>query len=392
MRNLFIFAIIICAHVAHASTFVGNGGNAGDVELQVAINQIQATLQVISKKQDPEMRLCTCYQYTERPVCNQLARLSSEQVNYCAKVLQEKSGELLNILRDSSQLHFNWTSENIEVQEKSGLRGSDAVTNPKKRLITLNQENFVSMNPSDRIFLLTHELFHLVDLNGSLLADDKEYPPFKGDSGGRQFINSMASAVVIESYDYASLEAFGRPLQRSKSVSRNWLSASYFGSQNAVDGQSTYGLASSAGIEVSYRYQVNQWGVLASFSGTNAKKGILSATQLEETRSSVGLGAAYRLFPFGEPLTTLGQSHFVFAGKVELLKGKFKANDSFLTLEDEANSTSFSLSADYLLPFQNGIWGSVHAAYAAHRLNYEQFNLKYSPNTFSLGLGAIYAF
>lgn len=377
-----------------AWTFVGNGGNAGDVELQVALNQIQSTLKLIEgTKTDPELKLCTCYEkYKEQPVCTHLAPLSPTQVEFCANVILTKGPEILKVLSSSDNVRFSWTSENIEVTEKSGPRGAQAVTNQDAKTITINQNSFLAMNPSERVFLIAHELFHLVKLDGKYMADDVEYPNFPGANGGRQLINSLASSILIESYDYGTFQQQRSHIDRSLGNKTHWLSLGGVGANPGVEQKNAFQTDKPAGYKATYRYQFNQWGGLLEYQSTRSSKNILTATTVEEVRQEISLGLTYRYFPFSEPLTFLGQSHFIFAAKAKQTNARLKATDASTAIEQEVSMTSPALAAAYYLPGVNGLWLFFDAEYAMTPLNFEKFNLKYSNNNINMTLGISYGF
>lgn len=390
----FIFLILSLHLRATASTFVGNGGNAGDIELQVAINQIKATLKLIQENAgEPDLKLCTCYErFKEQPVCNNLTPLKKEQVQYCSEQILKNTAKLIDLLEDNRNLQFSWTNKNIQVKEKEGLRGADAVTDASSKTITINQDNFISLKPSQRIFLIAHELFHLIKVNDSYFADDEEYPHFSGRNGGRTLINAMASAITVESYDYGTFTTYGRPLSRSQNIKSHWISTSAISQAASATQPSAYEQKSLSGLTLGYRYQFNQWGVVFNYASAQAKKGILTASNVEEKRDWLGIGASYRWFPFVEPLTFLGQSHFVFTAAAEFMTGKVSLSDSFIGLDESVSSNSWSVGGNYFIPFSRGLWGFLSLDYSAHQLNFQKFNLAYSSGSTTLGLGVAYAF
>ena len=48
-----------------AGTFVGNGGNAGDLELKVALKQLEASLKAISESESQD-EFCLCNEFLSR--------------------------------------------------------------------------------------------------------------------------------------------------------------------------------------------------------------------------------------------------------------------------------------------------------------------------------------
>lgn len=56
MKPILVISIFMSLSLAKASTFVGNGGNAGDVELEVTLSQITSTLIISSVRQKTKMK------------------------------------------------------------------------------------------------------------------------------------------------------------------------------------------------------------------------------------------------------------------------------------------------------------------------------------------------
>ena len=82
LLNIFLVSTV------HASTFVGNGGNAGDIELQVALDQIQQTLNLLIKNSDDKRSLLDiafeCGFYDHSHLVNEIKRntgLAPTQIN-----------------------------------------------------------------------------------------------------------------------------------------------------------------------------------------------------------------------------------------------------------------------------------------------------------------------
>lgn len=400
MKSILILAVLLMTSVnSWASSFVGNGGNIGDVELEVAIRQLTSTLNQIAKPEDnSQTKLCTCYsEFEGRASCKALKQLNDQQVNFCATFLNKKAQEMSSLLSQRSHVSFNWTQKSIEVTENGRIREADAVTDPETKKITLNQTRFLSMNPSERTFLIAHEIFHLAQLDGKYLSDQGSIGPFAGMDGGRQFINSMSTSIVVESYRLGTFEKFNKILYRSQAIKPLWIN---FGLQSLMipsNSGNPYLIDNSSGAQLGIRYQFSDWGVLLDYSLTEGQKDILSTTKGKEQRQIIGMGIGYRWFPFEDPTTFAGQTHLLFTLKFEQLQATYKLSDPYVSSEERANSEAVALGANYFIPLRRDFWLYAGMGYSNHQYEFAQLksldtNAQYKNNNVSFTLGASYAF
>lgn len=398
MRELLFFLIMCLLQNAVASTFVGNGGNAGDIELQITLGQIQKGFEFINRDKDagPE-KLCICSQgFSGRPICDVLKQLTEDQVLYCSKVIRMKAEDLARVVGKKDQLKLQWTNKEIEVEELGALRGADAVTNQQEQSITIKQDRFLQMNESEKVFLLAHELFHLTSLQGALLKDEGAIGPFKSKDGGRQLLNAMAATLVVLSDEYGVFRSNESTLKRSKSYVQNWLTLGLVGVSTPNDPTTALDIERASGFQLGYRYQVNSdFGVVLDFQNLNGEKKILSTAMAKENRRIFSLGGAYRWFPFSNPLSFSGQSHFVMAATLDLHSGSYEVSDPSIGTSASSSSTGYTFACKYFIPFQSGFWGHAGIAYSGLNYRYNldnQMNLDYKNNGTSLALGVSYGF
>ena len=106
-----ILSLTLTLLEARASTFVGNGGGAGDVELSVTRQQVEETFIAIRKHADDEdQEYCRCNKYFEgRSVCQPLNALTDNQRKFCSKNLVGQAPAILKLLADDSPLKIGWT-------------------------------------------------------------------------------------------------------------------------------------------------------------------------------------------------------------------------------------------------------------------------------------------
>lgn len=398
MRIFILTLTVLLTQQAWSSTFVGNGGNAGDIELQMTLGQVQESLSFINRDKDVQARkLCVCTEaYEGRPICDMLKKLNEEQVRFCASYIESKAAELEHLVATKERVSFSWTHQEIEVQEAGSLRGADAVTNPKNMSMTLNQKRFLEMDENERVFLISHELFHLTSNQGETLSDEGPIGPFKGADGGRKFINAMAATVVMAANDYQVFDSYRSIERRSKGYKKNWLTLSIAGVSRENDTNTVFDIESTSGAQLGFRYQwTHELGVLAQLSRLSGTKSILNATEATETKSILSVGAAYRWFPFSNPLTFSGQSHFVLSGTVDVMKAKYEIKDQNIGTTADASSMGYTLSCNYFIPFKSGMWAyaGVGYSYMPYSFNIDnQVTLEYKPAGTTFALGASYGF
>ncbi|MGZ3805891.1 MAG: hypothetical protein ACXVB4_16870 [Pseudobdellovibrionaceae bacterium] len=398
MKIFIFFLTLACVQQSTASTFVGNGGNAGDIELQMTLGQLQKSLEYIERDKDvAEQNLCVCpSRFEGRPLCDFLNHLNSEQVRFCSKYLRLKAADMARMVDQKSELNFSWTHQEIEVQEEGKLRGADAVTDVKNASITINQKRFLDMDENERVFLLGHELFHLTTFQGKPLQDEGEIGPYKGSDGGRQFINAMAATVVLQANEYDVFKTYESAEKRSKSYKKHWLTLGYESLSTENDTETAFDIMQVNGGQIEYRYQwTPKIGLLARYSSLKGNKGILSSIQATENRNILGLGMAYRWFPFSNPLTHWGQSHFVFSGSFNFLSANYELHDASTGTTANATAMGYALACNYYIPFDSGFWGYGGVGYSNlhHSFNLDnQVTLNYKNNGTNFVLGVSYGF
>lgn len=398
MKIFILTLVLLFTRPGSASTFVGNGGNAGDIELQMTLGQVKESLYYTDRDKDVEGRnLCVCTQRFEgRPLCDILKQLNQEQVRFCSRYLELKAGDLSRLLSVKDQLSFSWTHEQIEVQDGSQRRGADAVTNPKNMSMTLNQKRFLEMDEDERVFLISHELFHLTSYQGNTLSDDGDIGPFNGVDGGRKFINTMAATVVMQAHEYSVFSSYREAEQRSKGYKKTWVNVAYAGITTPNDTSTAFDVEKTSGGQLGVRYQwTHELGVLAQFSNLNGNKTILSTSEAKETRRILSLGGAYRWFPFSNPLKFSGQSHFVFTGTVDFLDARYELQDPTIGTTANTTSTGHTLACNYFIPFNSGLWAYAGIGYSSLHYSFNldnQVNLEYKNNGTTFALGASYGF
>ncbi len=388
MKKL-ILIFLLGSLQSNASTFVGNGGHAGDIEAQVAFKIIQETLRQIHENSSAGDKLCVCFPDLEgHSICDTLKKLNESQGKYCSQQLRENAAGLLLTTQKISSQGFLFTRDRIQVESrKSKYRDADAVANFHQQTLILNQDRFTQMQDYEKVFLLVHELGHLHSWKGESIKDDQSLGPFTGDEGGRQFLNSVAAAVTMQALEYRTFNNYKDILERSQGHKVHWLELSSRGTENK---KVQLGVNKTTGSSFSYRYQFSEpWGVSFHLANQNGSQGHLTSTTAKEFVSAQGVLLSYRLFPFKDPLRYFGQSHFIFSAGLEDLGGRYEVTDTYTPAEARANSLSWSVGASYYLPIKYNFWVTFNWSKQGHDYSYKipfrSIDVK-SDSTFNLGV------
>lgn len=395
LQMICVFVFLVQA--SYASTFIGNGGNAGDIELQITFSQLSRTLSEISSLgEDNQGVLCRCQDVMNaHKMCDSLSSLDQRQVYYCGDTLSAKAKEMEQLLNSKQGVQVVWTSELMSVNESSGIRDADAVANQQQNKIYLNRDQFLSLRDYERIYLLAHELGHLVQIEKKYLRDDDKVGPFKQDDGARRLLNSMAAAITMKSITNGQVGHYVQSIALSKNYKTNWLSVSLV-QQSQADASTKftpYSVDRYGGLSAAYRYQLNQQhGVSTTLKVIDGKADIFTSTKATRRSSLLSLQYNYRLFPFSDPMSTFGQSHFVLGIGYEAGSHELKLADDHSDITEKVSSGSPIASVQYFIPFDSGVWFQAGAAVTAHNYKFEEIGYKTEKVQSSLNLGASYGF
>lgn len=388
-----IFVILVGIPTSLASTFVGNGGNAGDVELMVTVRQIRSSLQSFSQEEGGR-DLCECAMtFENHRICEGLNELSEDQAKFCTGVLKKNAGPLFELIKDDRRVRFTWTHESISVKEGDDVRAADAVTNASKKTVTLNQERFLDLSPSERVFLLSHELFHLSKWEGNHLKDRGTIGPFTSPSGQRKLINAMAGATVMQVDRQNHFKRYQKVLDRPQGWKKHWIDFK-IGTEHATGGttNNTYYLDRGSLSGFSYRYHWSAYGLVVQSSLTDNSDKVLTSIEVTERIKTLGAGLSYRYFPGKDPLTMWGQAYLVGSVMLEQLSSTQDVSDPFVGLTSQDSSLGLALECNYYIPAKWGLWGFGGAKLSYHNYEHPDFGLKYESLRYSLNLGVSYGF
>lgn len=398
IRALF-FALIstplsLFVGAAHASTFVGNGGNAGDVEWLVTLKQISVGYETIATNNPDDETLCTCSgSYTNSSICDALNSLTKPQRLYCGATLKQLLPQLRPLVRDPNTVHVTWTTDSIDVLEDGRRRNVDAVTDRTRGTVTMNNERFREMNPSERVFLIAHELTHLTSLNGAPVVDEGAIGPFMKE---RDLVNAMAAAVVIQADNGDAFKRYSSALSRPQGWRENWIEYRVYGAH--LQPQSIYAVDDYNMQSIRFTHFFSAIGVNLEYIDMHGARTVLGSVNETEKAHSVNAGLSYRWFPFKDPLTAFGQSHFVLNADVDFVHGDYSLSDGYNNESASSSRVGFSGGLRYDFPLVWGLWIGLAETYESqagpYTLSGPGFNLEIPSQTnfFATSIGVSYAF
>ena len=398
MISIIGLAISLAAALpVRANSYVGSGGSEGDVELLVTLMQIKESFEVISTKGRDKTSLCECNKTFEgRGVCEPLKALNEPQIKFCHDTLNEQASQMVKLIDHREDINIRWTNSPIEVFEEGGhKRAADAVASRSPREIVINLKRFLELKQPERVLLLTHELFHLTDLNGHPLTDVGAVGPFTGEQGSRHLVDAMAAAASVSVGVFPKdIQRYRAKLSRSQAWRSNWFTLDLGGASAQSDQSSNFAVNSYTRTQLAYRYQWNHWGIMGEWRSETNDKTVLDTIKVNENLSILGAGVTYRLFPAADPLTFFGQSHFLFHALAEHIQADYKFNDGYTGASDSTSVFGANVGATYYLPLFWGFWLDAGVAYEIHPYKYTNplVKLNYNQNIFSEYIGVSYAF
>jgi len=337
--------------------------------------------------------------YARSPLCEPLKALNPAQVKYCGEGMIAQAPAILKLVGERGVVRVRWTDSSIEVMENGQTRAAEAVANRKTGEITVNQTAFRSMQPAERVFLLTHELMHFTEVRGQALTDKGALGPFAGEDGSRDYINAVAAAVSVLQGAYPKqIKSYRAKLHRSQAWKNFWLTAELGSSFMDRKPGTNYGFNNYLRAGLQARYQWSNLGVFLGYRNLHQDKRLLDTIQLKEEINIFSLGATYRIFFANDPLTFSGQMHLLVKAAAEYVRSDYKLTEEVpsagYTLEDtaHANVLGAMVGVEYFIPLFWGLWTNLGVSYEYHPYELKTFALNYDRNNFSAYGGLSYAF
>ncbi|MFK7826317.1 MAG: hypothetical protein AB8G05_19375 [Oligoflexales bacterium] len=214
MNKLLIVVVFNCfCLTSYASTFVDNGGTIYEAELRVALKQTKSAVREIEYYKQNE--LAKCSESQQGKFCQYLDGLSKKE----RRIVQQLLSKHYNAMRKRiKSVKITLTGESIKHARAHGpWRKVQAGANPKSNSIIINQEDFVSLSPAERVMLLVHELGHLIKINGRYIRDDDKLDGMRG----RELLDAMGASVALLGMDTSIVPLKSESLE-SKAYKDHW--------------------------------------------------------------------------------------------------------------------------------------------------------------------------
>ena len=106
----------------------------------------------------------------------------------------------------------------------------------------------------------------------------------------------------------------------------------------------------------------------------------------------MGIGLSYKIFPFVDPLSFWGQSHFVLNATIEALTARYQIRDNFVLLEDTTTAKGVRLECNYYFPIRYNIWAYLGMAFLEQTYKFSNIGVDYDKNYSTTAIGVSYGF
>lgn len=376
------------SHIAEASTFIGNGGNTADLQLQVTLATIHRTADDLDTDTNV---LCRCpAEWTSGEMCESLRSLSKEEVLFCQKTLTNQAQALAEISAKSSPVVFRWSSEEIATSEVGGkVRDVDALVVSGKGQIVIQRDRFMSMTASQRVALLTHELFHILPIEGRQINDSEKVGPFQK---GMLLLDALGAAMVIESVETGVKDEL-RGLENISRSNKKWWIFLDWKALNSPEKSTNERLrdqksnATTLGFE--YRYQMIGLRLLFDDTRYSAAR---SSILVKETTYSSGAGLSFSGTPFDLYLSRW--SEVQLTGMIGAMFGtsEYEATDSATLLSDSSSLRTYLGQVQLMVPIYMGFWVNVGGEVRQVNAKYEKLNIRIDERQSAFSFGGSYGF
>lgn len=373
------------------STFIGNGGNTGDLELQISQNQIRDAAQTIMDN-DGDDGLCECAPvFAGHPVCETLNALTQNQRKFCADFVKSKAQEILSLVDRPDTLRIEWTEQDIDVDTQVGPRYAEGVADTKGSRITLNQPKFLNLNQYERVFILTHEYGHFLKVDGKYLTDEQTIGAFDSVNGGRQLLNAMGAAFATEASRTSSAKYYRSALLRSKGRSQFWFQLG-LGATNYDTSENNYQIARYTQSNLQFRWEPGRLGLNVRLKNADGAKTFFDDIKVTDHQFAAAVGLSYKFYLSSNPLSYWGQAHILPTLMLERLESRVGVKDPYIDEADKASSTGLTAGVNFFIPFRKGFWAFAGIDYNGHRLSYEKLDFKQDLGSISTTVGVSYGF
>jgi hypothetical protein len=395
--TLLFIAPLLTMQLSQASTFIGNGGQTGDIELAVTLRQVSGAIERIQSltKEFPEKKYCVCPEYyADHQLCEIINKLTEEQKNYCERFIKT---QLPKLERAAQATRFEWVPTAMVNRNSVGDRVVDAVARKDKNLIYIDQTRFVEISEYNRVFLLTHELFHMDTYEGAQLDDEDKIGPFKHQYGVRDLLNAAAAGITLTSIDETVFQDYTKYLNQSRPTKRHWVG--WMSSSSSVQDEKSTNFQTSMdrGSRFSYQYQfpsLFNFGLTAQVQTQSGEKTLLDTISIKEKRSTTAVGITFRYFIFNhlDPFAHFWSTFLQLEVLHERLNATFSMRDDSTNEESSVSSTSPSVRASLYFPMKHGFWLNTGLEFSQHKIYYPEFDYTLTSKSPTFFIGATYGF
>jgi hypothetical protein len=388
--NLFCSEILM-AKAVPSSTFVGNGGDAQDLDLGVTL----AVISNVSQSLDAGSKdtLCKCSdEWQENDICRVLRQLSSQEVKACQQILLTYGQQLSELAGRKSPVVYDWSYSDMSVRSQAqSQRGRpvDAVTQPQKKRIIINRSRFQAMPPSYRVALITHELFHLIPFEKGLLTDEEPAPPF---ASGRAMLNALGAAIAMEANERQVFKDFNelRDVSRAGKVHRLYLEGRNI-RHPEKSANSLLKSTNSGGTALGYIYQPGSLGLNISVE-TTGYSGSAFGIGISEKQAIYQLGVQYRFFPWNGYLSRWNELYVTTGFNAGFGTSYYKASSKYVDKSDKGSLLSIGGAAKMFIPLNRDLWITVGSEFRQLRYEYKTLRIKTIENQVVNTIGGAYGF
>lgn len=397
MKRILLFIPLI-ASLSFGSTFIGNGGQTGDVELAVSLRQVRGAVEHIQTlaKENPQQRFCICpIQYADHSLCEMIKKLNIDQQKYCEQFIVSQLSKL-NTAANATQ--FEWVETKSMVNSnKVGERVVDAVARKDKKMIYIDQKRFISIADTHRLFLLTHELYHMDNFDGRKLDDEDPIGPFTQEYGVRDLLNAAAAGVVLTSLDQSVFQSYSKYLKQSRSSNHHWVGLTWGRSAVEDSKKTNFDTQLSSSARFTYHYHPDfsyNFGLTLHMETSRATRALFSSTKITETRSVSAIGLSYRYFLMNhlDPFNHFWSTFLQFEILAEGMRGLVDLSDPYTSQESKATSNSAAARVSIYVPIKYDFWLNAGLDFSQHELYYQELDYKLVSKTPNFFFGVTYGF
>ncbi len=391
LRSLTASLFLLSASISEGATFVGNGGNAGDIELAITLNVIRDTNERLLNDQKS---LCTC-KFDGGSVCELLKGLNENQRYFCRQTLKESISQISELAVFGGPVDFRWSDDAIDLKSgKSGRRRVDAVTQRKPNRITIDRKRFVSLSQSERTALIVHELFHLVEFQEGYVSDEEAIPPFQN---GRHLLDALGASMSVAANNIGVMDDYERMITVSKAHNKHWIELSL---KEAVHSKSSKESLlrdeAATGFSLGYGQKFDRFGARLFIERLNSsekrKVGGGGQFKILEDYRIIGVGAGYYWQPLSDQMS--GWSQSLLSVYVDGLYGNtiYQASDGLSTIKDKSPAYGAQVTTQAHIPIKHGFWVVVGLQLRYFEYEYKKIDTKVEDLQFVSFIGGAYAF